>query len=147
MCRNRSLCVTVTAATTAELRQKRDAVADADLDRAAARHGQRSRRRRARSRAGAGRSIVTCRPAWEGGEFNGSEEERERMLADALSLGAEYVDVEWRARFDDLDRRDRRPAHRALDRTTSTACRPTSTARAQAMRVDRRRGHQDRRAR
>jgi 3-dehydroquinate dehydratase len=32
---------------------------------------------------------VTCRPAWEGGGFTGSEEDRKRMLADALSLGAE----------------------------------------------------------
>lgn len=46
--------------------------------------------------------IVTCRPVWEGGQFNGPEEARKRLLADALSLGAEYVDVEWRARFDDL---------------------------------------------
>jgi 3-dehydroquinate dehydratase / shikimate dehydrogenase len=95
------LCVTVTAATTAELREKRDAVVDADLielrldtvsdpDPAAALAG---RRRPA---------IVTCRPTWEGGSFGGSEEERKRMLADALALGAEYVDIEWRARFDDL---------------------------------------------
>jgi 3-dehydroquinate dehydratase / shikimate dehydrogenase len=95
------LCVTVTAATTAELRQKRDAVADADLielrldtvgDPSAA-------------GALAGRTrpvIVTCRPAWEGGEFRGSEEARKQILADALSLGAEYVDLEWRAHFDDL---------------------------------------------
>jgi 3-dehydroquinate dehydratase/shikimate dehydrogenase len=95
------LCVVVTAATTAELRQKRDAVADADLielrldtvsdpDVAGALEGRRRP------------VIVTCRAAWEGGGFRGSEDERERILADALSLGAEYVDVEWRARFDDL---------------------------------------------
>ena len=46
--------------------------------------------------------IVTCRPTWEGGGFIGSEEERKRLLADAVTLGAEYVDLEWRARFDDL---------------------------------------------
>ena len=46
--------------------------------------------------------IVTCRPTWEGGRFAGSEEERRRILADALALGAEYVDIEWQARFDDL---------------------------------------------
>ena len=95
------LCVVVTAATTGELRQKRDAVADADLielrldtvsdpDVAGALEGRRRP------------VIVTCRAAWEGGGFRGSEDERERILADALSLGAEYVDVEWRARFDDL---------------------------------------------
>ena len=95
------LCATVTAATTAELRQKRDAVRDADLvelrldtvrdpDPAAALAG--------RTRP----VVVTCRPAWEGGAFKGSEEERKRILADALSRGAEFVDLEWRARFDDL---------------------------------------------
>ena len=95
------LCVTVTAATTAELRHRRDAVADADLielrldsvsdpDVAGALHGRRHP------------VIVTCRPTWEGGEFKGSEEERKQILADALKLGAEYVDIEWRARFDDL---------------------------------------------
>jgi 3-dehydroquinate dehydratase type I len=46
--------------------------------------------------------IVTCRPVWEGGGFTGSEEDRRRILAEALNLGAEYVDVEWRAKFDDL---------------------------------------------
>ena len=95
------LCVTVTAATTAELRDKRDAVADADLielrldsvsDPSAA--GALAGRRRP--------VIVTCRPSWEGGAFTGPEEDRRQILADALSLGAEYVDVEWRARFDDL---------------------------------------------
>jgi 3-dehydroquinate dehydratase/shikimate dehydrogenase len=95
------LCVTVTAATTGELRQRRDAVEDADLielrldtvsdpDVQGALQGRRQP------------VIVTCRPAWEGGGFTGSEDERERILAAALSAGADYVDVEWRARFDDL---------------------------------------------
>ena len=95
------VCVTVTAATTAELRKRRDAVTDADLvelrldtvgdpDVAGALAG--------RSRP----VIVTCRPIWEGGQFRGSEEERRRLLTEALTLGAEYVDVEWRAHFDDL---------------------------------------------
>jgi 3-dehydroquinate dehydratase/shikimate dehydrogenase len=99
------LCVTVTAATTAELRHHRDAVADADLielrldtvrdpDVAGALQGRRHP------------VVVTCRPTWEGGEFKGGEEERKRILAEALSLGAEYVDLEWRARFDDLIARD-----------------------------------------
>jgi 3-dehydroquinate dehydratase/shikimate dehydrogenase len=95
------LCVTVTGATTAELRQKRDAVSDADLielrldtvcDPSAA--GALAGRRRP--------AIVTCRPEWEGGSFKGSEEERKAILAEALSLGADYVDLEWRAHFDDL---------------------------------------------
>jgi 3-dehydroquinate dehydratase / shikimate dehydrogenase len=95
------LCVTVAAATTAELRERRDAVDEADLielrldsvrdpDVAGALSGRRTP------------IVITCRPTWEGGGFSGAEEERKRLLADALSLGAEYVDVEWRARFDDL---------------------------------------------
>src|SRR5439155_13432066 len=95
------LCVTVTAPTMAELRRKRDAVVDADLvemrldtvrdpDVAGALEG------RVRP------TIVACHPAWEGGGFTGSEEERRRILADALASGAEYVDIEWRARFDEL---------------------------------------------
>jgi 3-dehydroquinate dehydratase/shikimate dehydrogenase len=91
----------VTAATTAELRQKRDAVADADL--IELRLDTVSDPSVAGALAGRRRPVIlTCRPAWEGGEFKGSEEERKRILADALSLGAEYVDIEWRARFDDL---------------------------------------------
>lgn len=51
-------------------------------------------------RALAGRrvpAIVTCRAMWEGGRFEGSEEERRSILATALDRGAERVDVEWRA--------------------------------------------------
>src|SRR5262245_61337265 len=51
--------------------------------------------------------VVTCRAAWEGGLFDGSEDERLRIAADAMRLGAEYVDVEWKA-----DRR-RLPARQA----------------------------------
>src|SRR5947208_7462321 len=99
------LCVTVTAPTMAELRKCRDAAADADLvelrldsvsdpNVAAALAGRRVP------------AIVTCRPVWEGGQFRGSEDERRRFLSEALALGAEYVDVEWRAHFDDLITRD-----------------------------------------
>ena len=97
------LCVTVTAPTTAALRLRRDeaAIAGADIvelrldsvadpDVPGALAGRR------------GPVVVTCRPTWEGGAFSGSEEERRRMLADAMSHGAEYVDIEARARFDDL---------------------------------------------
>jgi 3-dehydroquinate dehydratase / shikimate dehydrogenase len=89
------LCETVTGQSTAELRMARDAaVADmvevrldgvADLDVAAA-LADRSKP-----------VVVTCRPQWEGGRFAGSEEERHRILAEAVSLGAEFVDVEWAA--------------------------------------------------
>ncbi|MEQ1912845.1 MAG: type I 3-dehydroquinate dehydratase, partial [Vicinamibacterales bacterium] len=91
----------MTAPTTADLRRRRDLVEHADLielrldsvsdpDVAAALHG--------RTRP----VIVTCRPSWEGGGFQGSEDERRRLLKQALDLGAEYVDLEWRANFDDL---------------------------------------------
>ena len=95
------LCVTVTADTTAELRTRRDQVTDADLvelrldtvkDPSAA-------------AALAGRKkpvIVTCRPKSEGGHFAGSEEERRTILAEALALGAEYVDLEWNGTCADL---------------------------------------------
>jgi 3-dehydroquinate dehydratase/shikimate dehydrogenase len=92
------LCVTVTGRTTEELRRARDAAASADLvelrldgvdrpDPVAALEG---RRRPA---------IVTCRPTWEGGGFDGSEEERHRILEAAIHAGAEFVDVEARAQF------------------------------------------------
>ena len=51
-------------------------------------------------------AVVTCRAAWEGGRFDGSEEERRGILRTALELGAEFVDVEWRAGFDDVIARD-----------------------------------------
>src|SRR5438552_12265735 len=40
-------------------------------------------------------AIVTCRPLREGGMFDGSEEERLRILERAQQLGAEFVDIEW----------------------------------------------------
>ncbi len=99
------VCATVTAGTTADLRAERDrargdmvelrldTVRDPDV--AGALAGRRQV------------AIVTCRAKWEGGQFEGSEEERHRLLGEALDFGAEYVDVEWRARFDDLIARDR----------------------------------------
>jgi 3-dehydroquinate dehydratase/shikimate dehydrogenase len=96
--RRAGLCVTVTADTTAELCARRDSVGDADLvelrldstrdpDAAAALAGRRKP------------VIVTCRPVWEGGWFKGSEEERLKILAEALAHGAEYVDVEFNAAY------------------------------------------------
>ena len=43
--------------------------------------------------------IVTCRPRWEGGAFDGPEEARRRILTEAIAAGAEFVDVELRAEF------------------------------------------------
>lgn len=95
------LCVTVTADTTADLRTRRDQVEDADLielrldtvrdpSAAAALAGRRKP------------VIVTCRPQSQGGHFQGSEEERRTILAEALALGAEYVDLEWQGSCADL---------------------------------------------
>lgn len=95
------LCVTVAADTMVELRKRRDQVSHADLvelrldlvrdpDVAAALDGRMLP------------AIVTCRPAWQGGGFTGSEEERAQLLARALELGAEYVDVEWRSEVEAL---------------------------------------------
>ena len=89
------LCAVVTAATMAELRTRRDQVEHADIvelrldtvsDPSAA-------------AALAGRKtpvIITCRHQSQGGHFKGSEEERRSILSEALALGAEYVDLEWR---------------------------------------------------
>lgn len=41
--------------------------------------------------------VVTCRPRWEGGAWDGGEADRERLLDEALRAGAEFVDVEWQA--------------------------------------------------
>jgi 3-dehydroquinate dehydratase/shikimate dehydrogenase len=95
------VCVTVTAPTMAELRRRRDDAIGADLvelrldsvadpDVAGALAGRRKP------------VLVTCRPKWEGGSFQGSEEERKQLLADACEQGAEFIDIEWRAGFGDL---------------------------------------------
>jgi len=92
------LCVTVTGRTMEELRRARDAAAGADLvevrldgvDRPDAAGALEGRLRPV---------IVTCRPAWEGGRFEGSEDDRLRILCEAATGGAEFVDVELRAPF------------------------------------------------
>jgi 3-dehydroquinate dehydratase/shikimate dehydrogenase len=105
---HRALLVeTVTGRTMAELRIARDAATradmvelrldgDADIDVAGALAG--------RTRP----AIVTCRPTWEGGRFDGSEERRHSILQEALDRGAEYVDVEWRGGFAKLIAHDAR---------------------------------------
>ena len=42
-------------------------------------------------------AIVTCRAAWEGGEFEGSETERLALLRTASENGAKFVDIELEA--------------------------------------------------
>ena len=39
--------------------------------------------------------IITNRPVREGGKFNGSEQDRLRLLQKAIDLGVDYVDVEY----------------------------------------------------
>jgi 3-dehydroquinate dehydratase type I len=95
------LCETVAGQTLAQLIRARDAAGAADLvelrldgvtdlDVARALAGRR------------GPVIVTCRPGWEGGRFSGTETERQAILERALDLGADYVDVEWKAGFKTL---------------------------------------------
>ena len=85
----------------AELRERRDQVTNADL--VELRVDAVSDPSAAGALAGRRVPVIfTCRPTWEGGWFKGSEEERRRILLDAQKLGAEYVDVEWRAGFDDV---------------------------------------------
>jgi 3-dehydroquinate dehydratase / shikimate dehydrogenase len=96
--REPQLCVSVTGDTMDEIRRRRDAAEGADLvevrldgvdhpDAAGALEGRRRP------------VIVTCRPVWEGGRYNGSEESRRRILEQAIAAGAEFVDVEARAAF------------------------------------------------
>lgn len=42
-------------------------------------------------------AVVTLRPRWEGGEFGGAEEERLEALERLSSLGPAYVDLELKA--------------------------------------------------
>ena len=92
------LCIAVAAPTMGELRRARDAAEGVDLvelrldavDRPDVAGALEGRRRPV---------IVTCRPVWEGGWFDGSEEDRRRLLESALALGAEFVDLEAGASF------------------------------------------------
>src|SRR5260221_4188358 len=97
------LCITVAGPDMTALRRQRDEAADQGVDLvelrldmvsncevAAALHGRRTP------------VTVTCRAQWEGGGFKGSETERLAILRAALDQGAEYVDVEFKAGFDDL---------------------------------------------
>jgi 3-dehydroquinate dehydratase/shikimate dehydrogenase len=94
------LVVTVAAPTIAELCQRRDAVVGADLielridqavdpDVSAALAGRRTP------------VVLTCRAKFEGGGFQGSENERFKILQSAVAQGADYVDVEYKAAFAD----------------------------------------------
>jgi 3-dehydroquinate dehydratase/shikimate dehydrogenase len=93
---------TVTATNMAELRARRERARGADLVELRLDGVQDLDVRGAL----AGRAmpvIVTCRAAWEGGRFEGAEDDRLRILSDAAAAGAEYVDVEWKADRRHLD--------------------------------------------
>jgi 3-dehydroquinate dehydratase/shikimate dehydrogenase len=125
-------CETVTATTMADLIAARDAAVDGDLvelrlDGVAAPDV---------AGALAGRTkpvIVTCRAQWEGGRFDGSEEERRAILDQALSLGAEFVDLEWRAGFHALVERE--PARVVLSSHDFAGVPEDLDARVRAMRA------------
>jgi 3-dehydroquinate dehydratase / shikimate dehydrogenase len=92
-----ALCATVGGVSAGELRAARDA-ASAGADMVEVRLDSMERPDAAAALAGRTRPVVvTCRPRWEGGAFDGSEEERLAVLRRAWELGAEHVDVEWRA--------------------------------------------------
>lgn len=44
--------------------------------------------------------LVTNRPIWEGGQFDGSEQDRIDLLCTAMRAGARYVDIELRTGTD-----------------------------------------------
>ena len=127
------ICQTVTAATMAELRRKRDEVRDADLvelrldgvadvDVAGALADRRLP------------MVVTCRAAWEGGRFDGAEETRLALLGRAIDLGAEFVDVEWRADRSAIGTNPR--TRLILSHHDFRGCPDDLAARVQAMRGD-----------
>src|SRR3954464_14864215 len=96
--RTPQLCATVTGRTMEELRRERDAATLAHL--AEVRRHPVDRPDPIGAIEGRRRPVlVTCRASWEGGGFQGSEVERERILSDAQNAGAEFVDVEARAEF------------------------------------------------
>jgi 3-dehydroquinate dehydratase/shikimate dehydrogenase len=92
------ICVVATGTTMEELRRNRDTAEGADLvemrlDFAAKPDAQAALEGRRRP------VILTCRPVWEGGRFDGPEEVRRRILEDGIAGGAEFIDVESRAIF------------------------------------------------
>jgi 3-dehydroquinate dehydratase/shikimate dehydrogenase len=90
-----ALCEVVAVPTMEALRAGRDAAAQAGADVVELRLDLVDRPDVAGALQGRPRPvIVTCRAAWEGGHFKGSEEERQRILREALDLGAEFVDIE-----------------------------------------------------
>lgn len=89
---------TVAAASMAALRRQRDAAVRGDLVELRL-DGVRDLDVAGALRDRARPAVVTCRPTWEGGAFDGAESTRRRILEEAVALGAEFVDVERRAEW------------------------------------------------
>ena len=84
------LCATVTADSMEELRRKRDQQAGADLvELRLDTPGDVEVKAALQGRETA--VLVTCRPKWEGGEFDGTEEERRNILLQAVDEGADML--------------------------------------------------------
>lgn len=99
---HQTLCVTVSCRSIDDLRRQRDeAAAIADL--VELRLDALERPEVAPALAGRrGPVLVTCRPRWEGGGFDGPETVRLGLLQEAVRLGADYVDVEWAAAHQEI---------------------------------------------
>jgi 3-dehydroquinate dehydratase/shikimate dehydrogenase len=90
------VCESVQGRSLAEVIQARDAVSAADL--VELRLDGVPDARPAAALAGSRLpAIVTCRPVWEGGRYDGEEAARVRLLEEALQAGAAFVDLEWNA--------------------------------------------------
>jgi 3-dehydroquinate dehydratase/shikimate dehydrogenase len=97
------LCETVTGDTMAQLVSARDAAAGVGADMLELRFDGVKDLDVERALLGRRAPVIaTCRPVWEGGRFAGSEQDRQAILKRAITAGAEYIDVEWKAAFDDL---------------------------------------------
>lgn len=93
------ICTTVIGKDANAIRQARDA-AEASADMVELRLDSMERPDAAAALADRRKpAIVTCRPRREGGLFDGSEEERLRILTDAHTCGAEFIDIEWDTPF------------------------------------------------
>jgi 3-dehydroquinate dehydratase/shikimate dehydrogenase len=113
------ICQTVMEKTVIALRAARDAAVDADLVELRLDALDPSEIDVAGAMADRSKPvIVTCRPAWEGGGFAGSEDDRLRILREAIRCGAEYVDVEWRADSSRLLLRESTESTESTGRTT-----------------------------
>jgi hypothetical protein len=90
------LCVTVTAPTMAELRRRRDEVVGADLIECVSIRSP-IQMFLAPWKAAGCRSSRADRPGKAGSSRD--QEERRRILEDALAPDADHVDIEWRSEF------------------------------------------------